>query len=77
MRVLLEDKDTVAYEGGGKVGGAVGGALAGEEAGIFLAGRTGELLEEVTEEIYFVGGVAETAWPDASGERRGEENASA
>ena len=75
--MLLEDKNTVAYEGGGKVGGAVGGAFAIEEARIFLADRTGETLEEVTEEIRSVGGVAETARPHAFVERRGEENASA
>jgi 3-oxoacyl-[acyl-carrier protein] reductase len=56
MEMMLEDKNTVVYGGGGSVGSAVARAFAREGANIFLAGRTIATLEEVTEEIRAAGG---------------------
>jgi 3-oxoacyl-[acyl-carrier protein] reductase len=56
MEMLLEDKNTVVYGGGGSVGSAVARAFAREGANIFLAGRTIATLEEVAEEIRAAGG---------------------
>ena len=72
--MLLEDKNTVIYGGGGMVGGAVARAFAREGARVFLAGRTLESLEEVAEEIRSAGGVAETARVDALDERAVEQH---
>jgi 3-oxoacyl-[acyl-carrier protein] reductase len=72
--MLLEDKNTVIYGGGGMVGGAVARAFAREGARVFLAGRTLESLEEVAEEIRSAGGVAESARVDALDERAVEQH---
>jgi 3-oxoacyl-[acyl-carrier protein] reductase len=63
--VLLEDRNAVVYGGGGAIGGAVALAFAREGAKVFLAGRTPATLDRVAEEIFTVGGVAETARVDA------------
>lgn len=67
--MLPESRSVVVYGGGGKVGG--------EGARGSLAGRIGEALDEVAEEIRSVGGVPETARADAFDESRGEENTNA
>jgi 3-oxoacyl-[acyl-carrier protein] reductase len=59
--MLLTNKVSVIYGGGGPVGGAVARAFAREGARIFLAGRTKEKLEKVADEIRSEGGQAETA----------------
>jgi 3-oxoacyl-[acyl-carrier protein] reductase len=63
--MLLENKNTIIYGGGGKVGSAVARAFAREGARVFLAGRTQAKLDAVAEEIRAAGGVAETAQLDA------------
>ena len=63
--MLLEDRNAVVYGGGGAIGGAVALAFAREGAKVFLAGRTPATLDRVAEEIFTVGGVAETARVDA------------
>ncbi len=72
--MLLEDKNAIIYGGGGAVGGAVARAFAREGARVFLAGRTLAPLDEVAEEIRFVGGVAETAQIDALDEQAVEKH---
>ena len=73
--MLLEDKNTVIYGGGGSVGGAVARAFAREGARVFLAGRTRESLDEVAQEISASGGAAETAQVDALDEKAVEDHA--
>ena len=73
--MLLEDKNTVIYGGGGSVGGAVARAFAREGARVFLAGRTRESLDEVAQEISASGGAAETAKVDALDEKAVEDHA--
>ena len=63
--MLLEDRNAVVYGGGGAIGGAVALAFAREGAKVFLAGRTLATLDRVAEEIFTIGGVAETARVDA------------
>jgi 3-oxoacyl-[acyl-carrier protein] reductase len=63
--MLLKDKTTIVYGGGGAVGGAVARAFAREGARVFLAGRTLARLEAVAGEIRAAGGAAETAAVDA------------
>ena len=75
--MLLKDKNAVIYGGGGAIGGAVARAFAREGAGVFLAGRTLESLEEVAGQIRSAGGVAETAQVDALDERAVDEHADA
>ena len=75
--MLLQGKNAMIYGGGGKVGGAFARAFAREGARIFLAGRTLESLEEVAEEIRFVGGAAETTQVDALDEKGVGEHADA
>ena len=57
--MLLQDKTTIVYGGGGAVGGAVARAFAREGSHVFLAGRTLEKLENVATEIRASGGRAE------------------
>jgi 3-oxoacyl-[acyl-carrier protein] reductase len=49
--VLLEDRNTVIYGYGRKVGGAIACDFAREGAMVFLTGRILKSLEEVAEEI--------------------------
>ena len=67
--MLLENKNTVIYGGGGSIGGAVARAFAREGAKVFLAGRTLSKLEAVAEDIRAAGGEAETAEADALDEQ--------
>ena len=67
--MLLENKNSVIYGGGGKIGGAVARAFAREGARVFLAGRTRTNLEEVAGQIRSAGGVAEAAQVDALDEQ--------
>ena len=67
--MLLENKNAVIYGAGGSIGSAVARAFAREGAKVFLAGRTLESLEEVTEEIRSARGVAETVQVDALDEQ--------
>jgi len=75
--MLLENKNTVIYGGGGAIGGAVARALARQGARVFLAGRTLATLDRVAEEISAVGGVAETARVDALDETAVDEHVDA
>lgn len=75
--MLLENKNTVIYGGGGPVGSAVARAFAREGANVFLAGRTLTRVEAVAEEISAAGGTAEAARVDALDERAVEEHVAA
>jgi 3-oxoacyl-[acyl-carrier protein] reductase len=75
--MLLEDKNTVIYGGGGPVGGAVARAFSREGARVFLAGRTLAPLERVAEAISTAGGHAETARVDALDEEAVDHHADA
>lgn len=63
--MLLKNKNTIIYGGGGAIGGAVARAFAGEGANVFLAGRSLAKLEAVAEEIKATGGCAEINRVDA------------
>jgi 3-oxoacyl-[acyl-carrier protein] reductase len=69
MKLLLEDRNTVVYGGGGAIGGAVARAYAREGARVFLTGHTLESLDAVAGEISAAGGRAETARVDARDEQ--------
>ncbi len=58
--MLLQDKVTVIYGGGGAIGGAVAKAFAREGARVSLAGRNANRLEAVAADIRAAGGTAET-----------------
>jgi NAD(P)-dependent dehydrogenase (short-subunit alcohol dehydrogenase family) len=73
--MLLEDKNAVIYGGGGSIGGAVARAFAREGAKVFLASRTLESLEGLTEQIRSAGGAAEAARVDALDEGAIDEHA--
>jgi NAD(P)-dependent dehydrogenase (short-subunit alcohol dehydrogenase family) len=75
--MLLENKNTIIYGGGGKVGGAVARAFAREGARVFLAGRTFAKVEAVAKEITEAGYVAGAAQVDALDEEAVEEHAHA
>ncbi len=75
--MLLEDKNAIIYGAGGAIGCVVARAFAREGAGVFLAGRTLQSLEEVAEQIHSAGGVAETAQVDALDEKAVGEHADA
>jgi 3-oxoacyl-[acyl-carrier protein] reductase len=75
--VLLENKHTVIYGGGGPIGGAVARAFAGEGATVHLAGRSQAPLDRVAEEIARAGGRAETAVVDALDEAAVDRHADA
>jgi len=64
--MLLQDRTTIIYGGGGAVGGAVANAFAREGARVFLAGRNGAPLEAVAAAIRAGGGRAEVAPVDAT-----------
>lgn len=71
--MLLENKVAVIYGAGGSIGGAVARTFAREGARVFLAGRTGEKLDKVADEIRSHGGVADTAIVDALDEKAVDE----
>lgn len=75
--MLLRNKNTVIYGGGGAIGGAVARAFAREGARVFLAGRTRDKLDRVAHEIATAGGRAETAEVDALDESAVDEHADA
>jgi 3-oxoacyl-[acyl-carrier protein] reductase len=75
--VLLQNKNAIVYGGGGSIGGAVARALACEGANVHLAGRTGDSLQAVAEEIRAGGGLAETTQLDALDETAVDEHADA
>src|SRR5215218_8209399 len=75
--MLLENKNTVIYGGGGSIGGAVAGEFSREGARVFLAGRTRENLEAVANDIEADGGAAEVAVLDALDEQTVDEHAQA
>jgi 3-oxoacyl-[acyl-carrier protein] reductase len=77
LEMLLENKNTVIYGGGGAIGGAVARAFASEGAKVFLAGRTLVKLDQVALEISAAGGMAETAEVDALDEKAVDEHADA
>lgn len=73
--MLLENKNTVIYGGGGSIGAAVAHSFVREGAKVFLAGRTLAKLDAVAEEIRGAGGAAETAQIDAMDEQHIDEHA--
>jgi NAD(P)-dependent dehydrogenase (short-subunit alcohol dehydrogenase family) len=75
--MMLESRNAVIYGAGGAIGGAVARAFAREGARVFLAGRTGEKVEAVAEEIRAAGGAADAAQVDALDERAVDEHADA
>ncbi len=75
--MLLEEKNTVIYGGGGAIGGAVARAFAREGARLFLAGRTPAKAEIVAAEISAAGGVAEAVGVDVRDEREVESHVEA
>jgi NAD(P)-dependent dehydrogenase (short-subunit alcohol dehydrogenase family) len=73
--MLLQNKNTVIYGGGGTVGGAVARAFAREGATVYLAGRSLAGLNLVAQEINAAGGKAKTAEVDAMDEADGDRHA--
>lgn len=71
--MLLKDKIAVIYGAAGAVGGAVAQAFAEEGAKVYLAGRTGETLREMSRKINVNGGQSEVMVVDAF-DRRAVEN---
>ena len=63
--MMLKDKVSVIYGGGGAIGGAVARAFAREGAKLFLTGRHRSAVEAVAKEIVSAGGFAEVAEVDA------------
>lgn len=64
--MLLQDKTAIVYGAAGQVGAAVAGAFAREGARVVLAGRTGETLAKVADQIGDAGGTAQTAVVDVT-----------
>jgi NAD(P)-dependent dehydrogenase (short-subunit alcohol dehydrogenase family) len=62
--MLLENKTSVIYGGGGQIGGAVARTFAREGATVYLAGRTQAKLDVVAESITAAGGTAHSAVVD-------------
>lgn len=75
--MLLKNKNAVIYGGGGAIGGAVARAFAREGAGVHLAGRTRESLEDVADAIRAAGGTAEIDQVDALDEAAVDRHADA
>ncbi|MFW6090781.1 MAG: SDR family NAD(P)-dependent oxidoreductase [Actinomycetota bacterium] len=71
--MLLEHKVAVVYGAGGAIGGAAARAFAREGAWVFLAGRTGDKLDDAAGEIRSDGGTADTAVLDALDEQAVDE----
>jgi 3-oxoacyl-[acyl-carrier protein] reductase len=72
--MLLENKNTLIYGGGGAIGGAVARACAREGARVFLAGRTRSKLDAVARDI---GDAADVAQVDALDGRSVNDHAAA
>ena len=68
--MLLENKVSVIYGGGGAIGGAIARAFAREGARVFLAGRTRAKLDKVVSEIRSAGGAVDAASVDALDKRQ-------
>src|SRR5207245_5880769 len=62
---LLDGKIAVVYGAAGGVGASVAKAFSREGARVFLAGRTENLLNPITQEISSNGGIAEVSKVDA------------
>jgi NAD(P)-dependent dehydrogenase (short-subunit alcohol dehydrogenase family) len=75
--MLLEGKHAIVYGAGGGIGGEVARTFAREGARMFLAGRTREPLETVTDDIRAAGGSAEVAVLDALDEQAVDDHAKA
>src|SRR5918992_339657 len=75
--MLLGNKNSVIYGGGGSIGGAVAREFSREGARVFLVGRTRESLETVANDIEADGGAAEVAVLDALDEQAVDEQAQA
>jgi 3-oxoacyl-[acyl-carrier protein] reductase len=75
--MLLEGKNAIIYGGGGAIGSAVAQAFAREGARVFLAGRTLEKVERVSQAIRAAGGRAEAAQLDALDEQAVDAHADA
>src|SRR5918992_4931095 len=75
--MLLGNKNSVIYGGGGSIGGAVAREFSREGARVFLVGRTRENLEAVANDIKAHGGAAEVAVLDALDEQAVDEHAQA
>lgn len=73
--MLLQDKNTVIYGGGGAIGGAIARTFAAEGARVFLAGRTPARMEAVAADIRAAGGAVEVARVDALDEGEVEAHA--
>ncbi|MBV9582585.1 MAG: SDR family oxidoreductase, partial [Chloroflexi bacterium] len=71
---LLQEKNALIYGAGGTIGSAVAHAFAREGAAVFLAGRSLEHVQAVTNEISRYGGIAEAAQVDAGDERAVKEH---
>jgi NAD(P)-dependent dehydrogenase (short-subunit alcohol dehydrogenase family) len=67
--MLLKDKVSVIYGGGGAIGGAVARAFAREGAKLFLTGRLRAPVEAVAKDIVSAGGFAQAAEVDALDEQ--------
>jgi 3-oxoacyl-[acyl-carrier protein] reductase len=63
--MLLQDKNTVIFGGGGAMGSAIARAFAREGARVFIAGRSPDRLEAVADDIRRAGGAVQTARIDA------------
>ncbi len=75
--MLLHEKVSIIYGGGGAIGGAAARVFAREGARVFLAGRTAAKLEAVARDVRAAGGAAETAIVDALDEQAVEKHADA
>src|SRR5918992_3519117 len=75
--MLLGNKNSVIYGGGGSIGGAVAREFSREGARVFLVGHTRENLEAVANDIKADGGAAEVAVLDALDEQAVDEHAQA
>jgi len=67
--MLLENKNAIIYGAAGSIGSAVAKAFACEGARVFLAGRTGDTLDQLAKEITAAGGRAEGVAVDAFDEQ--------
>jgi 3-oxoacyl-[acyl-carrier protein] reductase len=75
--VLLKNKTTIVYGGGGSVGGAIARAFAREGAVVHLAGRTAATLHAAADDITAAGGDAHPTVLDALDEAQVEAHATA
>jgi 3-oxoacyl-[acyl-carrier protein] reductase len=63
--LILHEKHAVVFGAGGSIGAAVAKEFAAEGAEVFLAGRTGSNVEDITKQIAAAGGRAHAAVLDA------------